>query len=62
MLTVIEIAKELNISEHAVRRYVKKADIQPIRWVGFTRLFDRSALNKILAVRKSTGRPRKDKG
>jgi len=62
MLTVIEIAKELNISEHAVRRYVKKADIQPIRWVGFTRLFDKSAMNVILSIRKSTGRPRKDKG
>lgn len=62
MLTVIEIAKELNISEHAVRRYVKKADIQPIRWVGFTRLFDKSAMNVILSIRKSHGRPRKDKG
>lgn len=61
MLTTIEIAKELNISEHAVRRYVKKAGIQPVRWVGYTRLFDKSAMNKIMSIRKSCGRPRKEK-
>jgi len=60
MLTTIEIAKELEISEHAVRRYIKRGNIQPERWVGFARLFDESVLPVILSMRKVRGRPRKN--
>lgn len=57
MYTVIELAKELDISEHAVRRYITRKKIEPARWAGQTRLFDKSAIEKIRVQIKPAGRP-----
>ena len=59
-LTVKEIASSLGVPTETVKSRIKRAKIDPVRYVGPTAVYDKSALEAIRNV-PGRGRPKKPK-
>jgi len=61
-LTLAEIAQKLGISTDAARARLKRAGVQPVRFIGGgpMGLYNQDAIEKIREVR-GRGRPKKDR-
>ena len=49
LLTVTEIARRLNVPPHTVTYVIKTRGIRTNRWAGHARLFDETAVDRIVA-------------
>jgi len=60
VLTVGDIAKELNVDRDAVTYAVRKANIEPVGRAGIVRLFSGNAVQTVQEFLKSKRQPQKE--